>query len=345
MQKTVLSIALVFITIQTIYAQSIIKMPEADVVESWLEEHQVPAVGVGIIEAGKVSEVKVFGQLKKEVPAHEKAIFDVASLTKSITTILTLRLVHQGKWDLDEPLYYYWIDPDVASHPYAKKLTTRHVLSHRTGFKNWRWMNEDRKLSFDFEPGTQQQYSGEGFEYLRKAMERKLETTFEELCASFVFKPDDMKSSQLVWDDRIKSENFAHWHKTTDETYEDLESYEANAADNLLTTVGDFANFGSNVMNKKGISEKLYTEMVTSTAQVKDKVGMGLSWLVFEELPNEEYALMNMGGDPGVKTAIVLLPNSQRGLVIFTNGDNGHLVLMKMIVQMLDVGSELVGRI
>lgn len=72
---------------------------------------------------------------------------------------------------------------------------------------------------------------------------------------------------------------------------------------------------------------------------------MGLSWLIFEGLPNDEYALMNMGGDPGVKTAIVLLPNSKRGLVIFTNGDNGHFVLMKMIVQMLDVGGELVSRI
>ncbi|MEM6967615.1 MAG: serine hydrolase domain-containing protein [Bacteroidota bacterium] len=345
MQKIFLVIAIILCFQYSCLAQSNISMPDSDVVESLLEEHQVPAVGVGIIESGKVSAIKVFGQLKKEVPAHEEAIFDVASLTKSITTILTLRLVHQGKWDLDEPLYHYWIDPDVADHPYHKKITTRHVLSHRTGFKNWRWMNEDKKLSFDFEPGTQQQYSGEGFEYLRKAMEQKFQTSFEDLCASLVFKPDHMKSSQLVWSDNIDLKNFALWHKTTNEPYEDLESYQVNAADNLLTTVGDFANFGLNVMNKKGISEELYTEMIRSTDQVKDSIGMGLSWLIFEGLPNGEYALMNMGGDPGVKTAIVLLPNSKRGLVIFTNGDDGHFVLMKMIVQMLDVGGELVGRI
>ncbi|MEM8523890.1 MAG: serine hydrolase domain-containing protein [Bacteroidota bacterium] len=179
---------------------------------------------------------------------------------------MTLRLIHQGKWDLDEPLYHYWIDPDITDHPYHKKITTRHVLSHRTGFKNWRWMNENKKLAFDFEPDTQQQYSGEGFEYLRRAMEQKFKTSFEDLCQSIVFEPDNMDSSQLIWDEHIDSNNFAHWHKTTDEPYEDLESYEANAADNLLTTVEDFTNFGANVMNQKGISEKLYKEMVTSTA-------------------------------------------------------------------------------
>ena len=147
MQKTFWAIALILGSQLYVSAQSNIVIPEAEVIQSWLKEHQVPAVGVGIIESGKVNTVKVFGQLKKGVPAHEKAIFDVASLTKSITTILTLRLVHQGKWNLDEPLYHYWVDPDIADHPYHKKITTRHVLSHRTGFKNWRWMNEDKKLT------------------------------------------------------------------------------------------------------------------------------------------------------------------------------------------------------
>lgn len=48
--------------------------------------------------------------------------------------MLTLRLVSSGEWNLDEPLANYWVDPDVASDPRHKLLTTRHVLSHRTGF-------------------------------------------------------------------------------------------------------------------------------------------------------------------------------------------------------------------
>jgi CubicO group peptidase (beta-lactamase class C family) len=38
-----------------------------------------------------------------------------------------------------------------------------------------------QKLNFQFEPGTKYQYSGEGFEYLRKALEKKFGKTLEQL--------------------------------------------------------------------------------------------------------------------------------------------------------------------
>jgi CubicO group peptidase (beta-lactamase class C family) len=64
--------------------------------------------------------------------------------------MVTLKLVSQGKWNLDEPIYKYWTDPDVAKDPNSKILTTRHLLSHQSGFKNWRFINPDNKLHFDF---------------------------------------------------------------------------------------------------------------------------------------------------------------------------------------------------
>lgn len=102
---------------------------------SWLNEFNVPAVGIGIIEDGKVNYVKVFGELKKGVPAPDITIFSIASMTKPVTAMLTLKLVEAGQRDLDEPLFHYWIDPDVANDALLKKLTSRFVLSHQTGFQ------------------------------------------------------------------------------------------------------------------------------------------------------------------------------------------------------------------
>ena len=58
---------------------------DQETVQKWLVEHKVPAVGIGIIENGKVQYVKVFGELKKGVPAPDNAIFGVASMTKPVT--------------------------------------------------------------------------------------------------------------------------------------------------------------------------------------------------------------------------------------------------------------------
>ena len=116
-----------------------------DKVHRWLTDNNVPAVGIGLIENGKIKYMKVIGELKKDVPAPDNAIFNIASMTKPVVAMLTLKLVEAGQWNLDERLEKYWIDPDVANDPMHKKLTTRHVLSHQTGFPNWRWNTESKK--------------------------------------------------------------------------------------------------------------------------------------------------------------------------------------------------------
>ena len=129
-------------------------------IPDWLKETNVPAVGIGIIEDGKLKYTKVFGELRRggptqpRSPAPPNTIFQVASLTKPVVEVLTLKLVSSGKWNLDEPLANYWVDPDVQNDPRHKKLTTRHVLTHQSGFPNWRYLNASNKLEFMAEPST-----------------------------------------------------------------------------------------------------------------------------------------------------------------------------------------------
>ena len=71
-------------------------------IEKWLTQNNVPTLGIGIINNGKLQEIKVFGELKKGIAAPYNTIWNVASLTKPITAIVALKLVSQGKWNLDE---------------------------------------------------------------------------------------------------------------------------------------------------------------------------------------------------------------------------------------------------
>ena len=162
-------------------------------VPGWMKETNVPAVGIGLIENGKLKYVKVFGELKKGTPAPPNTIFQVASLTKPVVEILTLQMVSAGEWKLDEPLAKYWIDPDVQNDPRHKILTTRHVLTHQSGFENWRSMSASKKLEFIADPGTKVNYSGEGLEYLRRALEKKFKEPLERLARKRLFQSFGMK--------------------------------------------------------------------------------------------------------------------------------------------------------
>ena len=253
--------------------------------EELMLEKNVPALGVGIIEDGVLRQVKVYGELSIDTPAPYNAIFNVASLSKPITTLLILQLVSSGDWDLDEPLYHYWVDPDVEDDPMHKKLTTRHVLTHQTGFDNWRRMNESKKLTFNFEPGTQVKYSGEGFEYLRHAIENKFEQTIDALVRSVVFIPFGMDDSRLLWDEEFHVSRYAEEHNQDGEPYRLLKRTEnACASDDVLTTVEDYCLFGVHAMNGSGLSKEIHDDMLRLQAITKTNEGFGLGWYIKNKL-------------------------------------------------------------
>jgi Beta-lactamase/Domain of unknown function (DUF4440) len=204
---------------------------DKDITEKWLIDNNIPAVGIGYIKNGEISEIKLFGEHQKGKVAPTNAIFNVASLTKPVTAMVALKLVSQGKLNLDEPLDRYWIDPDIADNPWHKKITTRIILSHQTGFANWRRLNKSKKLEFAFEPGTKYQYSGEGFEYLRIALEKKFNKSLEKLADELIFRPLKMNDSHLIWDEKIDETRFAIGYDKTGLAYETVKRKKANAAD------------------------------------------------------------------------------------------------------------------
>lgn len=306
----------------------------------WLSEYNVPAVGIGLIHNGKLVDNKVFGELRKGTPAEDNSIFTIASVTKAVTTIVVLKLVETGHWDLDEPLCNYWVDPDIADDAELRSLTTRHVLSHQSGLPNWRSELDSKKLEFLFHPGAKYHYSGEGFEYLRKAIENKLNRPFEEISYSVLFKPQNMLATKFKWSDAQEKPRFAYRHTAEGEEFGNQGCMQASAASGLLTTVGDFSAFGIHVMNQAGLSESLFNDMTSAQTNIKKDYDQGLGWQIVRNLPNDEYALVHEGGEWGVSTIAILLPESKNGIIVFTNGDRGDEVYSRVVKKYLDNGSE-----
>ncbi len=311
-------------------------------IEKWLQENRIPTLGLGIIENGKLKQVKVFGEITKGISAPYNTIFNVASLTKPVTAMVALKLISLGKWNLDEPVYKYWTDPDIAKDPQNKKLTTRIILSHQTGFPNWRYMNADKKLNFQFEVGTKYQYSGEGMEYLRKALEKKFNKSLQQLADELIFQPLKMTDTRYVWNNKVDTTRLAIGYDKNGKAYETFKNKTPNAADDLLTTIEDYGKFLVSVMNGDGLTKKVFEEMTSNqVASTKGKhFGLGLE---IYDLGNGEIALSHGGSDNGVQTIFFLLPQTKQGLLIFTNSDTGGSVYEKLIEHYLgDNGQKII---
>lgn len=308
-------------------------------IPAWMAEYHVPCVGVGIIENGQIKWVKNFGDLQAGHPAPENTLFNIASQTKPVTAMLTLKLVETGQWDLDEPLAHYWIDPDIAGDPYLMKLTTRFVLSHQTGFPNWRSDNGGTKLKFRFEPGTASGYSGEGFEYLRRALESKFHQPLNILMATYLFKPLGMKNTQY-WSENLDITRFAMWHDGQGKRYATSIQTSVNAADDLITTIEDYSKLGTYAMKLANECNPVYADMVKPQRRTKPGNASGLGWGLVDGLPGGAYAIQHGGSDIGVRTMAVFLPGSKSGVVVMTNADNGEFICDRIIKRALPYGAQ-----
>ncbi len=313
-------------------------------IQTSLSVYKVPAVGIGIIEDGRIRQIMVFGDLIKGDPAPYNTIFQVASLTKPVTAVLTLKLVSMGEWKLDEPLSNYWVDPDLVNDPRHLKITTRHVLTHRTGFDNWRQNNKLKKLVFNFDPGTEFNYSGEGFEYLKNALEHKFKTSLDKLADSLLFGPLKMNDTRYVWDEHIDESRYAVPHDASGVAVELPRNKRASAADLLKTTVGDYCIFAAELMKGALLNEEVFNDMIRPQSKVTEYESFGLGWDIMGDLRNGEFALMHDGDDYGAHSIVILLPKSKRGLVVLTNGEKGDEVIKNAVIESLDLGKEIVDK-
>lgn len=306
----------------------------------WLARHDVPGLAVAYIRDGAVEWTRTYGEQAKGVPATDRTLYNVASLTKPLFAEVILRLAADGRLSLDEPLSSHWIDPDLAADRRHEILTPRLALSHRTGLPNWR-SHTDGVLGFQSEPGATFGYSGEGYEYLLKFAENKLGEPFESLAREYVFAPLAMTSTAFTrqpWFRGRVAQPAGPEGSYGPPSYQT----EPSAADDLYTTIGDYASFLASVMNRDRLPVR-YAKQRDSlhvvdpgavaaceefVGRCPDRGGMGLGWSVLE-YPDGP-VLWHTGSDAGERAMVFYFPRRGEGAVLLTNGANGFEVISRV---------------
>jgi len=109
---------------------------------------EVPGVGLALFNHGKIVYLKAYGERDKEknLPLTVDSIMSGASFSKVAFAYMVLQLADKRTLDLDKPVYEYLPKPlpeyanysDLAGDPRYKRITARMLLSHTSGFANWR---------------------------------------------------------------------------------------------------------------------------------------------------------------------------------------------------------------
>ena len=159
----------------------------------------VPAVGMAVVQEGRVAwqEVRGVADAGTGRVAGADTLWPAASLSKPLFALGVLRLADDGLLDLDRPLREY-VPGHAPDDARGDRITARHVLSHTSGLRNWR-NRADQPLVPDFDPGARFQYSGEGFYWLQRAVERVTGTGFARFMDERVLGALGMRASSYTW--------------------------------------------------------------------------------------------------------------------------------------------------
>lgn len=313
-------------------------------IPAMMKDADVPGLSIALIRNGEVAWQHPFGvkDSKTKQPITENTVFEAASLSKPVFAYAVMKMVDAGKFDLDKPLNQYLPgDYDCGPDPRLSQITARRVLSHTTGFPNWR--GRDATLKIFFTPGEKFSYSGEGFVYLSKVIEHITGEKFNDFMKRMVFDPLGMTGSSYVWRsdyDLLKTSRHDFVGQPTPQNKPDT----ANAAASLHTTARDYARFIAAVLNGAGLKKETLRQMLTpqirvdeggsnTTGRPADKLSPNVSWGLGVGLQSttDGLSFWHWGDNGDSKAYFVAFEKQKTGVVVFANSANGLAFMPELV--------------
>jgi CubicO group peptidase (beta-lactamase class C family) len=303
-------------------------------IETYQKYYNIPGVSLALIKNGKLVYHKTYG-VRNAMTAEKvdgNMLFEAASITKPVFAFAVQRLAEREVIDLDRPLYFYLPYEDIAYDERYKLITARHVLTHRTGFPNWRWMNEDGKLNLKFTPGTGYGYSGEGFEYLKMVIEKITGKKVEQVLHEEVIEPMGLYHTFFSSNDSLKR-MVVNGHYDMLPTKDDLPG-SPGMAYSMHTEAKIFTRFMLYLLEQKGLNEQSYQTMFQKHSEFNYDPGdkkpkspsyMGISLEIRETPFGKTFGHGGNNGD--FKCVFEVYKDMKMGYVMFTNSNTSDALL------------------
>lgn len=321
-----------------------------------MARHKVPGISIAVAEGGTLAWAKGFGV--KEAGTADSVtpttLFQAASISKPVAATVLLRLVDEGKLDLDQPVNGYltsWKLPDnkfTAGTP----VTLRHLVSHQAGttvhgFPGYAEGEavptvpqildgakpaNTAAVRVDTTPGARWRYSGGGITIEQLAMTDVTGEDFPSLARRLVLEPIGMSNS--TYEQPLPAPRRAQaaagyrpdgamvkgrWH-----TYPEM------AAAGLWTTPSDLLKWAMEVTAARaGTSTRILTQKTATAMLTMQKEPSGLGPLLHGT--GKGFYFEHGGANEGYRCSVMYFPETGKGAAVMTNSDAGDALAREVL--------------
>jgi len=315
-----------------------------------------PGVSIAVINNNRIEWARGYGvrESGNSEPVTTETLFQAGSISKAVTALAALRLVQQGKLNLDEDVNRKFVSWKIPENEFTReqKVTVRRILSHTAGLTN----NSVGEYAFgtqlptllqsldgakpansppirvDYVPGSRFRYSGGGYTVLQQLLTDVERKAFPVLMRELVMAPLGMKRStfqQPLPDDLRASAAVGHG-LNGEKIAGNWRVYPETAAAGMWSTPIELAHLLIEVQQAKaGRSDKILTPATVKQMLTPQTGGWGLGFVVAGE---GRSARFSHGGDTqGFNSVMVAYSDAGQGAVIMTNSVRGNALLNEIL--------------
>jgi CubicO group peptidase (beta-lactamase class C family) len=342
---------------------SIVAAADADALaRRVLDEHRVAGTQLAVVNDGRLVWSAAYGRRGRDpdLPMTRTTITWAASITKGVFATFVMRLVEQGRLDLDVPVARQLARPLDAYEPYREKaallvqdprwpgVTPRMLLAHTSGLRNFAFLEPDGRMRLHGVPGSAYAYSGEGLNLLQLLVEERLGRPLEVLMDEAIFAPLGMSRTSMVFrpgDEADIADRFGAEGEFLSQT----RRKPARAAGSMTTTAEDLAAFAVALLDDRLLARATRDAMLAPQVRIRTRhqfgdgsegpetgeaarVGLayGLGWGLLTRTPYGP-AFFKEGHGDGAQTFLICFERGRACMVILTNSDNGELAFRALL--------------
>lgn len=311
-----------------------------------MEHYKIPGLSIAVIKDGQLHWAKAYGlaNTKTGSVVDTSTLFQAGSISKPLAALAVLKLMEEGKVELDEDVNTYLKDWKIPASNFTQqeKVTLRRLLTHTAGTTVHGFPGYQQTDSFpnieavlngegntpailvDTTPGTNWRYSGGGYTIMEKVVEDVSGLPLEEYMRQNILEPMGLNSSTYAQPlpqnlQPIASAAYDNEGKIIEGLWH---NYPEQAAAGLWTTPSDLAKYCLEVQEilggkNDGILSPKTIEMMLS----KDKNDWGLGPSLAKE--GDSLLFQHGGKNAGFTNNMVAFAYQGQAIIVMTNADNG----------------------
>lgn len=301
---------------------------------------------------GKVVIKKTYGysDLRTKTPLKLNTKFQLASVSKQFTAFAIILLKEKKYLNYDDPVSKY-----LKDFPY-KKVTIRHLLTHRSGLANYNyfadkfWKNKNKPLAnkdivkmmaknkglYYTSPGNKFNYCNTNYVLLAAIIEKISGMAFKQFMETQVFRPLHMYNTKIfTLSDSASITNKAKGHEArgwlTKFTYQD----EATGDKGVYSTPEDMFIWDQYLYSNDFISQTEIQEAFKPGGSWAGINNYGFGWRLVKT-SKTKYITYHTGWWHGFRSYFIRLPEEKGTIIILNNSLRGSFFRTTDLVKLLD---------